>query len=209
VHVDDELRVYGSTLEQRHRISLGAPLAFVRMWPSLGYFAVGVVIERHAPEIHNQLREAEGREREEDIEVSVLDSHLRLPTKVIRSARSALPVLLDDGEVRVLKIGGNRWRIVKQSWVGQRRTLVQAKSACLPVPQSLPGDLLFVFGCDGQGDSWFRALRDSKVLLRGVFFSETVEHTVSGDADGNIFAIRVVQAKHSVSFQPAFHPSDF
>jgi hypothetical protein len=69
VHVGDDLRVYGPGLEPRQKISLGAPLAFVRGSPSLAYFAIGVIRERHTPEIHRQLQEAEEREPEEDIEV--------------------------------------------------------------------------------------------------------------------------------------------
>ncbi len=206
VHVGDELRVYGPGLEQRQKISLGAPLAFVRTSPSSTYFAVGVVNERHTPEIHRQLQEAEGREPEEDVEVRVLDSNLHPLTKVMRSSRSAFPVLVDDGEVRVLRIGENQWRIVKYSWAGERQVLAQARSTCLPSLQSLAGDLLFVVGCDRQGGKWFRVLRNGKVLLKGVFFSQTIEHTASGNANGNIFAIRIAQAKQSFSL--AFHPSD-
>jgi hypothetical protein len=206
VHVGHELRVYGPGLEQRQKISLGAPLAFVRASPSSTYFAVGVVNERHTPEIHRQLQEAEGREPEEDVEVRVLDSNLHPLTKLMRSSRSAFPVLLDDGEVRVLRIGENQWRIAKYGWAGERRVLAQARSTCLPSLQSLAGDLLFVVGCDRQEDNWFRVLRDGKVLLKGVFFSQTIEHAASGNANGNIFAIRIAQAKRSLSL--VFHPSD-
>ncbi len=206
VHVGGELRVYGPGLEQRQKVSLGAPLAFVRASPSSTYFAVGVINERHTPEIHRQLQEAEGREPEEDVEVRVLDSNLHPLTKIMRSSRSAFPVLLDDGEVRVLRIGENQWRIVKYSWAGERRVLAQARSTCLPSLQSLAGGLLFVIGCDRQADKWFRVLRDGKVLLKGVLFSQTIEHTASGNANGNIFAIRIAQAKQSLSL--TFHPSD-
>ena len=208
VHVGDELRAYGPGLEVRQRISLGGPLAFVRTSPASTYLAVGVVNERHTPEIHRQLQEAEGREPEEDIEVKVLDSTLRPFTKVLRSSRSAFPVLLDDGEVRVIRIGENQWRIVEYSWAGQRRVLAQARSSCLPSAQSLPGDLLFIVGCDRQEDKWFRVLRDGKVLLKGAFFSDQIEHTASGAPSGNIFAIRIAQAKRSLSLEPAFHPAD-
>jgi hypothetical protein len=70
----------------------------------------------------------------------------------------------------------------------------------------LAGDVLFIVGCDRQGGKWFRVLRDGKVFLKGVFFSQTIEHTAGGNATGSIFAIRIVQAKQSLSL--AFHPSD-
>jgi len=208
VHAGDELRVYGPGLEQRRRIALGASLAFVRASPSSTYFAVGVFNERHTPEIHRQLQEAEGREPEEDIEVRVLDSALRPVAKVMRSSRSVFPVLLDDGEVRVIRIGGNQWRIVKYSWAGQRRVLAQAKSSCLPSAQSLPGDLLFVVGCDSQEVRWYRVLRDGKVLLKGASSSEEFEHVASGVGSGNIFAIGIAHAKQSLSLDSVFRPSD-
>jgi hypothetical protein len=132
VHVGDELRVYGPGLEQRNKIPLDAPLAFVRESPSSRFLAVGVVHERHTPEIHRQLLEAEGREPEEDIEVRVFDSALNPIGRTIESSRQAFPVLSDDGEVRVFKIGPDRWRIVKYSWAGQRRVLAQASSSCFP-----------------------------------------------------------------------------
>jgi hypothetical protein len=208
VHVGDELRMYGPGLEQRQRIALGASLAFVRASPSSTYLAIGVFNERHTPEIHRQLQEAEGREPEEDIEVRVLDSALRLVTKIMRSSRSVFPVLLDDGEVRVIGIGGSQWRIVKYSWAGQRRVLAQAKSLCLPSAQSLPGDLLFVIGCDSQENRWYRVLREGKVLLKGASSSEEFEHMASGVGRGNIFAIGIAHAKQSLSLESVFRPSD-
>lgn len=209
VHVGDELRVYGPRLEQRKKISLGAPLAFVRKSPSSTFLAIGVINERHSPEIHRQLQEAEGREPEEDIEVRVLDSAFHPITKIIRSSRQAFPVLLDDGEVRVLKVGADRWRMVKNTWAGERRVLAQATSSCLPSAQSLPGDLLFVVGCDhGTGKKWYRVLHDNKVLLKGSSSSAELEHTVSGMEGGNLFLIGIAQAKQALPWGGVFHLSD-
>ncbi len=95
---------------------------------------------------------------------------------------------------------------LKYSWTGERQVLAQARSTCPPSLQSLAGPVLFIVGCDRQGDKWFRDLRNRKVLLKGVFFSQTIEHTAGGNANGNIFAIRIAQAKQSLSL--AFHPSD-
>jgi hypothetical protein len=209
VHVGDELRVYGPGLELRKKISLSAPLAFIRQSPSSAFLAVGVVNERHTPEIHRQLQEADGREPEEDIEVRVLDSAFHPITKIMRSSRQAFPVLLDDGEVRVLKIGADRWRIVKNSWAGERRVLAQASSSCLPTAQSLPGDLLFVVGCDHRRDNkWYRILRGDQVLLKGSSSSAEFEHTVSGIHGGNIFVIGIAQANQSLPWGGVFHVSD-
>lgn len=209
VHVGDEVRVYGPGLEERKKISLGGPLAFVRASPSAAFLAVGVIRERHTSEIHRQLQEAEDREPEEDVEVQVLDSALRSVTSIMRSTRQALPVLEDDGEVQVLKIGADRWRIVKNNWAGERRVLAQARSSCLPSVQSLPGGLLFVVGCERRTDNkWYRILRDGKVLLKGASSSAELEHTVRGISGGNLFLIGIAEAKHSLPGVGLFHTSD-
>jgi hypothetical protein len=118
-------------------------------------------------------------------------------------------VLLDDGEVRFIKIGADEWRIVKYGWAGQRRTIAQATSSCLPSAQSLPSDLLFVVGCNRRtNDKWYRVLRDGKVLLRGSSFSAELEHTASGTASGKIFAIGIAQAKQSLPWGGVFRTSD-
>ena len=208
VHVGDELRVYGPGLEQRKKISLGAPLAFVQTSPSSSFLAVGIVRERHTPEIHRQLQEAESREPEEEIEVRVLDSDLRQITTTTRSSRQARPVVLDDGEVRVFKIGADQWRIVKYTWEGKRRVLAQASSTCLPSAHSLPGDLLLVVGCDHHGDKWYRVLRDGKVLLKGSSSSSEFEPRAFGNAGGSLFVVGIAQTKQTLPSQVVFRPSD-
>jgi hypothetical protein len=210
VHVGNELRVYGPGLQLRQKIPLGRPLAFVRASPSSEYLAIGIVNERHTPEIHRQLEEAEVGKPEEDIEIIVLDSALQPLAKIIRSSRSVFPVLVDDGEVRVVSIGENRWRIFKYSWAGQRRLLAQAKSSCLPSAQSLPGDLLFTTGCDVKtDDKWYRVLRDGKMVLKGSSSSDEFENSASGDASANIFAIGIAHTKKSLpAVVSVFRPSD-
>lgn len=210
VHVGNELRVYGPGLQLRQKIPLGRPLAFVRASPSSEYLAIGIVNERHTPEIHRQLEQAEAGKPEEDIEIIVFDSALRPLAKIIRSSRSVFPVLVDDGEVRVVSIGENRWRILKYSWAGQRRLLALAKSSCLPSAQSLPGDLLFMTGCDVKtDDKWYRVLRDGKMLLKGSSSSDEFENGASGDVSANIFAIGIAHTKKSLpAVVSVFRPSD-
>jgi hypothetical protein len=208
VHVGDELRVYGPSLELRKKISLDGPLAYVQISPSSSFLAVGIVHERHSPEIHRQLRDAESREPEEEIEVRVLDSALRQITTTMRSSRQARPVVLDDGEVRVFKIAGEQWRIVKYNWEGKRQVLAQASSTCLPTARSLPGDLLMVVGCDHHDDRWYRVLRDGKLLLKGMTSSSEFEPHAFGNAGGNFFVIGIAQAKEALPSQIVFRPSD-
>ncbi len=210
IHVGQELRVYGPGLQLRNRISLGGPLAFVRTSPASQYFAAGIVHERHSREIHRQLEEAEQGEPEEDVEIRLLDSQFRALTSIMRSSRVPPPVLLNEGEIFIPSIGRNHWRIVENSWAGQRRVLAAATSSCVPQAESVPGNLLFVVGCDRQtGNRWYRILRDDgKVVLKGWSPSSELEQTAGGNVGGNAFAIRIAEATGSRQLQSVFKPSD-
>jgi len=210
IHVGQELRVYGPGLQVSKRISLGGPLAFVRISPASDYLTAGVIHERHTHEIHRQLEEAELREPEEDVEIRLLDSQFRVLTTIMRSSRLAPPVLLNEGEVHIPKVARNRWQILENTWAGQRRVLAVATSTCVPRAESLPGNLLFVVGCDRQTRSrWYRILRsDGKVVLKGWSPSSELEQTAGGNVGSNAFAIRIAHATESGLLQSVFKPSD-
>jgi hypothetical protein len=210
IHAGQTLRVYGPGLQLRNQISLGGALAFVRISPASEYIAVGVIHERHTREIHRQLEEAELREPEEDVEIQLLDSQFRVLTTALRSSRLPSPVLLNEGEVQIPSIGRNHWRIIENSWVRQRRVLAVATSTCAPQAESLPGDLLFVVGCDPQtGNRWYRILHgDGKVVLKGWSPSSELEQTAGGNVGSHAFAIRIAEATRSRLLQSVFKPSD-
>jgi|HubBroStandDraft_6_1064221.scaffolds.fasta_scaffold67641_2 hypothetical protein len=208
VHVGSELRMYGPGLKVEQKVSLSGPLAFVRISPSGKYFAVGTVQERHSRGVHEQLAEAEGREPEEDVEVKVLNAEFRTLASVTRSSRDAPPVLSDEGEIRIPTTGKNRWRIVENSWDGQRRVLAQVNSTCKPEATTLQPNLLFLVGCDRQADGkWYRMLRaDGKPVLKGWSPSAELEQTASGASDS--FAVRVAKAGKPVETESLFLPTD-
>ena len=210
IHVGQELRLYGPGLQLSNRVSLGGPLAFVRISPASEYIAVGVIHERHPREIHRRLEEAELREPEEDVEIRLLDSQFRVLTTIMRSSRIPPPVLLNEGEVHIPNVGRNKWRIVENTWAGQRRVLAVATSTCVPQAESVPGNLLFVVGCDRQKLSrWYRILHgDGKVVLKGWSPSSELEQTAGGNIGSNVFAIRIAQATGSRLLQSVFKPSD-
>ena len=209
IHVGQELRVYGPGLQLRNQISLGGALAFVRISPASEYFAVGVIHERHSREIHRQLGEAGPREPEEDVEIRLFDSQFRVVTSIVRSSWIPPPVLLNEGEVYIPSIGGNRWRIVENSWAGQRRVIAVATSTCAPQAESLPGNLLFVVGCDRQSDRWYRVLHgDGKVVVKGWSPRSELEQTAGGNVGSNTFAIRIAVTIQSRDSQAVFKPSD-
>ena len=210
VHVGGELRLYDRDLKEEQKLSLNGPLAFVAVAPSGAYLAVGIVRERHSEKIHVELREAEDREPEEDVEVKILDSSFQPLASVMRSSRDVPPVLSEEGEIRIPTIGKNRWRIAEYTWTGQRRVLAQVTSTCRPEAASVPPNLLFVTGCNRMGDGkWFRMLRpDGKLALKGESQSTEKGHTASGTSGGNFFALGITELTKAVDDSSPFRSSD-
>jgi hypothetical protein len=210
VHVGGELRLYDLNLKVEERLPLNGPLAFVAVAPSGSYMAVGIIRERHSEAIHRELRDAEDREPEEDVEVKVLDSSFHQLAKVMRSSRDVPPVLSKGREIRIPTIGKNRWRIAEYNWTGQRRVLTQVASTCRPEASSVPPNLLFVTGCDRLGNGkWFRVLRpDGKLVLKGASQSTEKRHTASGTDGSNLFAVGIDELAKAVDDSSPFHSSD-
>jgi hypothetical protein len=210
VHVGRDLRLYGPGLKLERRLGLDGPLAFVRMSPSSRYFAVGVVQERHSEIIHRQLAEAEEREPEEDVEIKVLDGDFHVLATITRSSRAARPVLSDEGEIQVLSVRKNRWRIVEERWDTQKQILAQVNSSCRPEATTLPENMLFLVGCDPQtAGKWYRVLRSNgKPVLKGWSSLAELEHRASGDANGGTFTIGMAEAAKPIGADSAFQTSD-
>jgi hypothetical protein len=210
VHVGRELRLYGPGLKLEHRISLNGPLAFVRTSPASGYLAIGEIQERHSDLVHKQLRDAEEREPEEDVEIKVLDADFHVLATVQRSSRSAPPVLSNHGEIRLARLGKNRWQINDDAWDGQKHPLAVLNSTCAPEITTLPPDLLFVIGCDRESTGkWYRVLEPSgKPVLKGWSASAEIEQTAEGVASGGDFAIGMAEAAKSIAADSAFQTSD-
>jgi len=208
VHVGRELRMYGPGLKMEQKFSLGGPLAFVGIAPSGKYMAAGVVQERHSRAVHDQLVASELREPEEDVEVKVLTAEFHTLATVIRSSREVPPVLSDQGEIRIPAIGKNRWRVVENTWNGQRRVLAQVTSTCRPEATTLQPNLLFLVGCDRLEDGrWYRMLRfDGKPVLKGWSPSAEMQQTANGAAD--TFAVGVAKAAKPVETGSLFRATD-
>jgi hypothetical protein len=208
VHVGRELRIYGPELKMQQKFSLGGALAFVRIAPSGKFIAVGILQERHSRAVHDQLAAAETREPEEDVEVKVLTADFRTLATVARSSRDAPPVLSDQGEIRIPTIAKNRWRIVENTWDGQRRVLAQVTSSCMPEATTLQPNLLFLVGCDRQADGkWYRMLRfDGKPVLKGWSSSAELEQSANGAIGA--FAVRIAKAIKPMATESLFRSTD-
>ena len=83
-------------------------------------------------------------------------------------------------------------------------------SACAPLLESLPGNLLFVSGCKEDSSSkWFRVLRaDGKTLLRGTSSNGAIPEYVSAPASGIAFAVGVEHALSDVDWQAGMFIGD-
>ena len=158
--------------------------------------------------MHDQLVASELREPEEDVEVKVLTAEFHTLATVIRSSREVPPVLSDQGEIRIPAIGKNRWRVVENTWNGQRRVLAQVTSTCRPEATTLQPNLLFLVGCDRLEDGrWYRMLRfDGKPVLKGWSPSAEMQQTANGAAD--TFAVGVAKAAKPVETGSLFRATD-
>ncbi len=196
IHAGSELRVYGEGLKIEKRIPLDGPLAFVRVTPDKSFIAIGVMHERHTPELHAALRESLGGDPEEDVAVTVLNREFE---KIAQSSvRSHLmpPTLLDEGQARMLAGPDMRFRIAMHTWDGRDATIARFRSSCAPELSSLAPDLLFLVSCAKQSEGReYRILRtDGNLELRGLANLNECGLSAQTSADGQEFVVKTVQS---------------
>jgi len=201
IHVGNQLRAYGPGLKPEHEASLGAPLAFLRTAPSGGWIALGILHERHSPEMHRQLREALGNEPEEDVEVRLLDGNLQPVGSWLHSGSLNAPILADGGELRLaVNSHRTRWSIVEYGWNKQRRTVAIVTSVCQPDLMSVPPNLLFVSGCArATRERWYRVLGpDGRAVLRISNPPSELPKYPHGSEAGRVFALGFAEPARSM-----------
>ncbi len=196
VHAGSELRVYGEGLRIDKRVPLDGPLAFVRVTPDKSFVVIGVMHERHTPELHAALRESLGAEPEEDVAVTVLNREFE---KIAQSsARSHLtpPTLLDEGQAHMLAGPDMRFRIAMRTWEGLDATIARFRSSCAPELSSLAPDLLFLVSCAKQTQGTeYRILRtNGNPELRGLANLNACGLGAQASADGQEFVVKTVQS---------------
>lgn len=212
IHTGDELIVYGPGLKQEHRMTLSGPLAFVRTSPSGRMIALGMDHERHSAELHRQLLEAMDGPPEEDIEVRVVDSDLKMMASWLSSNRVNPPFLSEQGELR-LAVGTDRtrYRIMEYQWNRQVRTVTTVHSSCIPTLFSLPDELLVVSGCGvlNAQERWQSVLKaNGRALLKRNLLLSEMEHYASGTTN-RIFALGTLESSRSMVRGEAFGAADF
>jgi hypothetical protein len=201
VHVGSELRVYGPGLQIQNRVPLDGPLAFVRVTPDGGFMAVGVLHERHTPELHAQLRENLNGDPEEDVNILVLNRNFETVAKSTMQSNLMAPILLNEGQVTLSAQSNMRYRISMLTWDNHASVVARFNSSCTPELSSIPPDLIFLVSCDKQnGGREYRVLHaNGKLVLKGDSTLNECGHAAEGSANQKAFVVKIVQSILPVS----------
>jgi hypothetical protein len=195
VHVGSELRVYGEGLQIQNRVSLDGPLAFVRVTPDSSFIAVGVLRERHTPELHAALRENLNGDPEEDVNILVLNRTFETIAKSTAQSNLMAPTLLNEGQVTLAAQSNMRYRISMVTWDDHASVLARFVSSCTPQLSSIAPDLIFLVSCDKQSGREYRVLRpNGKLALKGDSTLNECGHAAEGSANQEAFVVKIVES---------------
>jgi hypothetical protein len=210
VHVRNELRVYGPGLKVEAHIPLDGPLSFVRTDPAGKTIAIGVLQERHTPELHARLEEDQEQEPEEDVRIRVMNDKFDTIATSVSVSNRMPPTLLNEGEVKLLLQRDKRIQVVMHTWDNQWRSLAHLVSNCTPQISSLVPDLLFVVTCDPAiGGREFRVMRpDGELVLRGQSAETDLGHAAIGNEGKKEFAVKILRSGQAVTPGLAFRGAD-
>jgi hypothetical protein len=196
VHVGSELRVYGPGLQIENRVSLDGPLAFVRVTPDGSFMVVGVLRERHTPELHAQLRESLNGDPEEDVNILVLNRNFETIAKSTARSNLMAPTLLNEGQVTLSAQSNMRYRLSLLTWDNHASILARFTSNCTPELSSMAPDLIFLVSCDMQSEGRdYRVLRtNGKLVLKGNSTLNECGDAAEGSANSEAFVVKIVQS---------------
>ena len=208
VHLENELRILGEDMNVETRIPLDGPLAFVRTSPNGELMAVAVIHERHSPELHRRLRDALDRDPDEDVHIRILDNNFQTVAQATSSREIMPPIMLNEGQVRLLAAPEAKYRLEMLPWEGDAVTIARFTSGCLPSVSSFSPDLLFVATCSPQSRIHeYRVLRpNGAVVLHGKSDPQNLGQGVLGA--NHKFAVKVLHAKHAIVDGSTFHGAD-
>jgi hypothetical protein len=196
VHVGSELRVYGEGLQIQNRVPLDGPLAFVRVTPDGSFIALGVLHERHTPELHAQLRENLNGDPEEDVTILVLNSNFETIAQSTTRSNLLAPTLLNEGQVTLSALSNMRYRLSMVTWDNHNSVVARFTSSCTPELSSIAPDFIFLVSCDKstQGREYRVLRRDGKLALKGDSTENDCGHAAEGSANQEAFVVKIVQS---------------
>jgi hypothetical protein len=211
VHVGSELRVYGEGLQIQNRVSLNGPLAFVRVTPDGSFIAIGVLHERHTPELHARLRENLNGDPEEDVNILVLNSNFETIAKSTARSNLLAPTLLNEGQVTLSAQSNMRYRISMVTWDNHASVVARFTSSCTPELSSFAPDFIFLVSCDKstQGREYRVLRRDGRLALKGDSTENDCGHAAEGSANQEAFVVKIVQSSLPVPPGAPLNAADF
>jgi hypothetical protein len=210
VHVASELRIYGENLQVLKRMPLDGPLSFVRVTPNSKFIVVGIVHERHSPELHAFLKQSLGTDPEEDVSVLVLNRDLGTIAQSTSHSGMLPPTLLNEGQARLVALPGRHYLVSLLTWDNNASTLAHFDSGCTPNFTSFSPDLIFVVGCNTRNPdlSEYRVLRSNgKLALKGAPTLNGCGHAASGSANDEAFVVKTVQSARPLPVGAPFSES--
>jgi hypothetical protein len=210
VHVGSELRVYGEGLNVYDRVPLDGPLAFVRATPDGSFVAVGVIRERHTPELHAQLSQSLNRDPDEDVDVLVLNRSFETIARSKTQSGIMPPTLLNEGQATLESMPDASYRVSLLTWDNHGSILARFKSSCTPELSSFAPDLILVVSCNKQTrERAYRVLNSNgKLSLKSDSHSNNCGNAAKGSANRQTFVVKTVQSSNPVLAGDAFSARD-
>jgi hypothetical protein len=192
-------------LNDLRSIPLHSSLAFVSVAPSGNRIAVGTERERYTPKQYAQIYEATHKTPEEDVDIQLLNEQLEVVATARQDSTAPVPILSDQGELRVAGLGRDRWQISLLGWAGEKHTIATIHSACLPELSTPSAEAIFLLGCESPlSGRWYRLIRyDGTAILTSRGSSRQMGHE-SLSASGSGISVRVIHLALSQSKNYSF-----
>jgi len=203
------LYLMDASLNDLRSIPLHGYMAFVSVTPSGNRIAVGTERERYTPKQYAQIYEATHVNPEEDVDVQLLNERLEVLATARQDSTAPVPVLSDQGELRLSGAGRGRWQISLLGWAGERHTIATFHSVCLPELSTPSPEAIFLVGCESSVSSrWYRLIRyDGTAILTSRGSSRQMGHE-SLSASGSGISIRVIHSSLSQLKSSSFVASE-
>jgi hypothetical protein len=210
VHVASELRVYGEGLNVYDRVPLDGPLAFVRATPDGSFVAVGVIHERHTPELHAQLSQSLNHDPDEDVDVLVLNRNFETIARSKAQTGIMPPTLLNEGQATLEAMPDASYRVSLLTWDNHGSILARFTSSCTPELSSFAPDLILVVSCNKQTrERAYRVLNSNgKMALKSDLHSNNCGNAAKGSANRQTFVVKTVQSSIPVLAGDPFSAAD-
>jgi hypothetical protein len=198
VHQGRFLTMYGPGLQELASLPLDLPLASLRASPDGGHLLVGELHELHSREDHRMLADTLAHGPEEEVRWSLLDQNLkRIRTLGTSSNFVPTPILLDDSMIELRKGVGPEWFLVGKAWDSNSdKQLGNLRSACFPVLNNVPPDLLAATTCDTSGKAMhtFLTQKDGSPVIDQTSTRQDLPATVAGSSASARVALMLTRA---------------